>query len=100
MLMCKNKNGEWIQWRGELIGDTSYPLNIGELPQSTDEALEKIGLYRVENDPVPADKIATDWSVTDTKDGPVNVPTLEDKPAPLPTLEDRVAVVEKKLGIS
>lgn len=99
MLMRETKDGEWVQWRGEIIGDTQYPLNIGELPQSTDEALKKIGLYRVERAPVPDDQIAVGWTVTETKDGPVNIPTLEKKPEPMPTLEDRVVAIEKKLGL-
>lgn len=97
--MTKDGDGNYIPWRGELLNNTSYPLNIGDLPQSTDESLAKIGLYRVDDAPVPADKIATEWTVTDTKDGPVNTPTLEDKPPPQPTLEDRILAIEKKLGL-
>lgn len=99
MLMRKTKDGEWVQWRGEQLGDTQYPLNIGDLPQSTDEALKKVGLYRVARAPVPDDQIAVRWTVTETKGGPVSIPTLEKKPEPIPTLEDRVAVLEKKLGL-
>lgn len=97
MLMQKVKE-QWVPWRGEVIGNTLYPLNIEQLWPA--EKLAAIGLYAPTEADVPEDKVAVDWTIEETKGRPVRTPVLAEKPTPAPTFEDRLAVVEDKLGIS
>lgn len=96
-MLVQKIDGALVPWNGEEINGTQNPPNIEQL--WSDEELAAVGLYRVTNGDVPDGKIATEWTLTDTPNGPMNVPTLVDIPAPMPTLEDRVAAIEKKLGL-
>jgi hypothetical protein len=96
MLVIQTDDG-LVPWNGEPINGTSHPRNIEQL--WSDEELAAVGLCRVEDQPVPADKVARDWTLEKTPEGVENVPVLEDKPPPVPSLEDRVTVIEKKLGL-
>lgn len=97
MLMIK-ADGEWVPWRGEVINNTVYPLNIETLWGA--EELAKIGLYVPAESAVPDGKMATEWRVEEAGGVPVKTPTLVDLPQPTPTLEDRLKVIEAKLGIA
>ncbi|CAB4184333.1 hypothetical protein UFOVP1349_42 [uncultured Caudovirales phage] len=97
-MLMRKIDDEWVPWTGEVIDNTGYPLNIETL-WSVDD-LNKIGLYFLKDDAVPEGKIATDWSVVDSKSGPVRQPELMDTPPKVPTLDERVSVIEKKLGIA
>jgi hypothetical protein len=49
----------WVVWQGEEVAGVMYPMNIGSLPQSTDEVLAGYGLRRITRFLAPAGKTKT-----------------------------------------
>ena len=83
MLFLKTKDA-YPEWRGEAIGDIKHPLNIEAL--WSDDELEKVGLFKAAEPPIPDGKLVTGRHAELIDDVLTIVYDLQDKPlAPVDT---------------